>query len=279
MAWRLHERGHDLVVWNRSEEKSKAFNDAGVPVAATPADLAKRVDVLCVCVTNALALEALLFGPDGVAMASAVPDVIVDHSTVSPNETRLIASRVLATCGAPWVDAPVSGGLAGAASGQLAVFVGGEDDAVASVWPVLASVGSNVTHLGPTGSGQGAKACNQVVGFLSFAALAEAFALGSRFGIEAEHLAAALGGGFADTPVLREWRRAMAEGEPLIGPALHVEAIRSYLSGTQFPNYHGPSPKNLSKDLGIISALAAETDLQLPLVQTMRALMSEIRSD
>ena len=278
MAWRLHELGQDLVVWNRSVAKAQAFRDAGVPVAASPADLARRVDVLCLCVTDAAALDAVLFGADGIAEADAPPAVIVDHSTVSPEATRRIAARVREACGAAWVDAPVSGGLAGAASGQLAVFVGGEDEAVAQAWPVLTALGTTVTHLGPTDSGQVVKACNQVIGFLSFAALAEGLALGSRFGIAPRLLATAVAGGFADTPVLREWTRVIDSGAPLIGPALHTEAIMGYLGGTEMPAYDSPSPTNLAKDLGIIAALAEDADLRLPLVEQMRALVTEMRA-
>ncbi|WP_158967325.1 NAD(P)-dependent oxidoreductase [Chachezhania sediminis] len=278
MAWRLHEVGLNLVVWNRSAAKAHAFRDAGVPVAASPADLARRVDILCLCVTDAAALDAVLFGPDGIVGADITPAVIVDHSTVSPDATRRIAERVRSNCGAAWVDAPVSGGLAGAAAGQLAVFVGGEDSTVAHAWPVLTALGASVTHLGPTGSGQIAKACNQVIGFLSFAALAEGLALGSRFGIAPRQLAQALTGGFADTPVLREWTRVVDGGAPLIGPALHTEAIMGHLCGTQLPPYDGPSPANLVKDLGIIAALAKDADLRLPLVEEMRALLTEMRA-
>ena len=278
MAWRLHERGHDLVVWNRSQSKTQRFRDAGVPVATSPADLARQVDVLCLCVTDAKALDAVLFGSDGIVGASVMPAVIVDHSTVPPDATRQIAARVRADTGAAWVDAPVSGGLAGAAAGQLAIFVGGDDADVTRAWPVLTTLGTTVTHLGPIGSGQLAKACNQVIGFLSFAALAEALALATRYNIAPRDLAVALTGGFADTPVLREWTRIIDSDERLIGPALHTEAILGYLSGTQMPDYDGPSPANLAKDLGIIADLAQAADLRMPLVQTMGALMAEIRA-
>ena len=278
MAWRLHGQGHDLTVWNRSPDKSQPFRDAGVSVATSPADLARRVDVLCLCVTDAAALDALLFGPDGITAAEALPAVIVDHSTVSPEATRQIAARVHAACGLPWVDAPVSGGLAGAAAGTLAIFVGGADDAVAQARPVLAALGRTVTHLGPIGSGQVAKACNQVIGFLSFAALAEGLALGARLGLAPRQLAEAVAGGFADTPVLREWTRVIDKGEPLIGPALHTEAILNHLCQTPMPDYDGPSPTNLVKDLGIIDSLAREAGLSLPLVQAMRGLVTEMRA-
>lgn len=278
MAGRLHALGQDLIVWNRSASKMQAFRDVGVPVATSPADLARQVDVLCLCVTDATALDAVLFGPDGIVGANSVPRVIVDHSTVSPEATRLIAARVQSACGAAWVDAPVSGGLAGAASGQLAIFVGGADDAVAQAWPVLTALGATVTHLGPTGSGQAAKACNQVIGFLSFAALAEGLALGSRLGLAPRDLAQAVAGGFADTPVLREWTRVIDSGAPLIGPALHTEAIMAFLSGTPMPDYDGPSPTNLAKDLGIITSLAEDAKLRLPLVQTMRDLVTEMQA-
>jgi 3-hydroxyisobutyrate dehydrogenase-like beta-hydroxyacid dehydrogenase len=204
---------------------------------------------------------------------------LADHSTIPPSDTRRLADRLAHQAGSVWIDAPVSGGISGARAGTLAVFAGGPGDAVEIVRPVLECFASNVTHMGPVGSGQVAKACNQIIGFLSFAAVAEALALGDRHGIDTSRLARAFEGGFADTPVLREWQRALTQDETLLGPALHVEAFRTHLLGKRDgPDYSGPSPANLSKDLRIIRDLADEAQCSLPLIDRMSGFVEQVRA-
>jgi len=279
MAERILTAGHDLGVWNRTPSKTEWFAELGAYVARNPSELADRSDVICLCVTDAAALDAVVFGPEGIASASRTPPHLADHSTIPPSETRRLADRLARQAGSMWIDAPVSGGISGARAGTLAIFAGGPADAVEVVRPVFECFASNVTHMGPVGSGQIAKACNQIIGFLSFAALAEALALGDRQGIDTSRLARAFEGGFADTPVLREWQRALTQDKKLLGPALHVEAFRTHLLGQRNgPDYSGPSPTNLFKDLEIIRDLAEEAQCNLPLVERMAAFVEQVRT-
>jgi 3-hydroxyisobutyrate dehydrogenase len=218
MAARVLHSGFELYVWNRTAAKAAPLIAAGARVAATPADLAQQVAVLCVCLTDERALEQVIFGADGVASAGARGLVVADHSTVSPAATREMARRFEAT-GGHWVDAPVSGGVTGAQQGTLSVFAGGAARDVERARPVVMCYAGKMTHLGPTGSGQAAKACNQMVSFGTAAVLAEALHLASRLGLDVSRLPEALEGGLADSAVLRRSAPRMLSGE-LVGSTL-----------------------------------------------------------
>lgn len=278
MALRLLRAGHDVIVWNRTASKAAPLQAEGARVARSPAVLAEISEVVCLCLTDAQATESVVFGPDGLVAGAHLPRYVVDHSTVGPADTRRLASRLADVSTTTWIDAPVSGGSAGARAGTLATFAGGPADAVEAVRPVLEAFSSNITHMGPVGAGQAAKACNQLIGFLSFSLVAEALVLGSRLGLDSARLAGAFEGGFAAVPALGEWQRALGAKEPLRGPALHIEALRAFLSGSaDGPDYTGPSAENLVKDLGIIRALARETATTLPMTEQMAVIHGLLR--
>ena len=279
MAARIADAGYRLSVWNRSPAKVAELTAQGAQQAATPAALADSCDVLCICVTGVEALEDVVFGAAGVARSRTPPAYVVDHSTVPTGDTRRLADRLKEATGSIWVDAPVSGGIVGAERGTLAAFVGGPEHAVDAVRPVLACFCDNITHMGPTGTGQATKACNQMIGFLSAFAVAEALVLGERLGVDVARLPDAFAGGFADTPAIREWRRNMAEG-PLIGLPLHTEAMRAFLSnGPALPAYGGASPANLRKDIDIIRTLARQTGVTLPLIEQMAVMVGLLHAN
>jgi 3-hydroxyisobutyrate dehydrogenase len=211
MARRVLDAGFELHVWNRDPAKAAALVDAGARLAATPAALARAVDVLCLCVTDGHAVEQVVFGDDGIASTLPGGLVVADHSTIHPTESRRIAERFAATGGA-WVDAPVSGGVVGARAGTLSVFAGGEASDVERIRPVVMSFAAKLTHLGPAGSGQVAKACNQMISFGTAAVLAEALNLAARSGLDVAQLPHAIEGGFADSTVLRLCAPTMLSG-------------------------------------------------------------------
>jgi len=247
MARRVLGAGFELHVWNRNPDKAAGLFADGAKLATTPAELAQRVDVLCVCVTDDRALEEVIFGEHGVASAAKRGLVLADHSTIHPVATRKIAERFAMTGGA-WVDAPVTGGPSGAEQGHLTVFAGGEARDVERVRTVLMSFASRVTHLGPVGSGQAAKACNQMVSFGTAAVLAEALNLATRLGLNVGHLPEAMEGGLADSAVLRRYAPMMLSGE-LTGSALTA-----------------------LKDLEIISDLGRETGAPMPMTGLLTSL-------
>ncbi|MDB5874508.1 MAG: NAD(P)-dependent oxidoreductase [Ramlibacter sp.] len=247
MARRILDAGFELHVWNRTAAKAAPLVAAGAHLAATPAALARAVDVLCICVTDDKALEQLVFGAEGIASAGARDIVVADHSTIHPTATRDIARRFEASGGA-WVDAPVSGGVTGAAQGSLSVFAGGQAQHVERVRPVVMSFAGKMTHLGPVGSGQAAKACNQMISFGTAAVLAEALNLAAQLGIDVARFPEALEGGLADSAVLRRSAPRMLSGE-LIGSTLTT-----------------------LKDLEIIVDLGRETGAPMPMTGLLASL-------
>lgn len=196
MAGRLLAAGHELAVYNRSPQRAAALGAKGARVAADPAAAAAGAEVVIVMVSDTPDVEAVVFGPAGAAEGLAEGAILLDMSTISPSATRDFAGR-LASQGARWVDAPVSGGSEGAQKGTLSIMVGGEADDLERLQPVFEVLGSTVTHLGSVGSGQLAKAINQVVIAGTYAAVAEGLVLGLKAGIDVEAALKALAGGAA----------------------------------------------------------------------------------
>jgi 3-hydroxyisobutyrate dehydrogenase-like beta-hydroxyacid dehydrogenase len=247
-----------LTVWNRTSAKAEALGHAGARVAASPAEAAALITLTVL--TNLADVEEVLVREDGLIAgwaAAGVPrPVLVVHGTVSPVGVAALAQR-LAGVGIDVVDAPLSGGVAGAESGALSVMVGGTDDAVSRVWPMLSLVGSTVRHLGPSGAGQTAKACNQVVVAATITALAEALVLADASGIDRTQLLELLGGGLADSEVLRQKRNRWLSGD-----------------------FHGGgSAVNQLKDLRFVAETAAARGLALPVATTLRTVFEQAVAD
>jgi len=214
MCLRLIAAGHPVTVWGRTPERLRPALEAGAAGAASPADLARRVDLLFVCVTDTAAVEAVVFGPDGVWQGAAPGKVLVDSSTIDPLRTREMAGRLRAGTGMGWVDAPVSGGVSGARAGTLAVMAGGEAADVERVAPVMtASFAGRVTHMGPAGAGQATKCCNQMIIAATIGVMAEALNFAAEFGVDAHRVPDALAGGWADSTMLQDHARRMARAE------------------------------------------------------------------
>jgi 3-hydroxyisobutyrate dehydrogenase len=212
MARRLVKAGHDVTVWNRSPGKSAALVEAGANPVANPRDVVDAASILFMCLTDADAVEQVVFGPDGVATASGAGKVVVDFSSIHPEAARGIAARLKMTNGMGWVDAPVSGGTMGAEEGTLAVMAGGNANDVERVRPYVLAMARRLTHMGPTGAGQTAKLCNQVIVGCAMAVLAEATRLAVNAGIDANRLPEALSGGFADSIPLQLFVPRMVQG-------------------------------------------------------------------
>ncbi len=192
-----------LHVWARRPEAADALVEAGAQRAQDCRSLAAACGVVVVVLPDLPQLEELLGGADGLLAGVDAPTTLVVCSTVSPTGVRELAERLGAgTDGlVSVVDAPVSGGPEGAKDAGLSIMVGGSEDDVALVLPVLATMGTPV-HLGPLGSGQVAKACNQLVVAATISALAEAAVIGERSGLDLATLMDVLGGGYAGSRVL-----------------------------------------------------------------------------
>jgi 3-hydroxyisobutyrate dehydrogenase-like beta-hydroxyacid dehydrogenase len=252
MAANLARAGAPLIVWNRTPGRAAGLVALGAQEAETPAAAAARSDVVVICVSDTPDVEAVLFGPHGIAsgVSEAAPgSLVVDCSTISPASTRDFGAR-LAGRGVALVDAPVSGGSEGARLGTLTIFVGGAEADVERARPVLASIGRTITHLGPLGSGQAAKAVNQVIICGAYLGVAEGLVLGMRAGLDPRRLVEALSGGAAGSWVLANRSGAMIEDEYPLGFRLALHR----------------------KDLAIALEMAAAAGLELPVARLTAAL-------
>lgn len=214
---RLLAAGHEVHAWNRSAGKLAPLIEAGVVAAVTPAEVAAGTEGVCLCLMDAVAVDAVMFGADGVASTRGIRWVI-DHSSIDPASTREFSRRLTKTNGAIWIDAPVSGGVAGASTGTLTIMAGGPIDAVAQAAEIMRAYAARVTHMGPVGAGQATKLCNQTIVATVLAAIGEAVGLAQNSGIDAARLTEALAGGWADSKLLQIFvPRMTAPPEKIIG--------------------------------------------------------------
>ena len=199
MAHNLLQAGHGLTVFNRTASSCEPLRAAGAKVAGSPAEAASEAEVLLICVSDDRAAEAVLLDPEAseAAIHGLRPgSLVIDCSTISPATSRRLA-EALAERTIRYIDAPVTGGTEGAKAGTLSVLVGGNAEDLEQARPLLEVLGSAITHFGPVGSGQEAKAVNQVLVAGSYAAVAEALELAERLGLDRQQVVAALKGGAA----------------------------------------------------------------------------------
>ena len=178
------------------------------------------------CVSDTPDVEAVLFGADGVAAGAARGTLVIDTSTIDPAASRGFAAR-LAEQGVGFVDAPVTGGSEGARNATLAILVGGDEADVERAGPMLAAIGRTITHLGPVGAGQAAKAVNQVILAGIYLGVAEGLVLALKAGLDVEQVVAALSTGAAQSWVLANRSgRMLANDYPLgFRVALHLKDL------------------------------------------------------
>jgi 3-hydroxyisobutyrate dehydrogenase-like beta-hydroxyacid dehydrogenase len=227
MARHLVNAGHTVTVHNRTRSREEPLAALGAQRAASPGEAAIGADCVLTCVSDGPDLEEVVLGRGGIAETLMGGAVLVDCSTVAPSTERRIAAE-LESRGASLVDAPVSGGSEGAERGTLTVFCGGSDAAVQKARPLLEAFSRSITHLGPTGAGQAAKAVNQIVIAGTYAALGEGLAYAERAGLPLEPLVEALGGGAADSWVLRNRSGNMISSSYPLGfrTSLHLKDLR-----------------------------------------------------
>ena len=196
MTLNLLKAGYRVVAWNRSAGRVDEAVAAGAERGASPADVAARAEVIVVCVTASAAVEAVVFGADGVSGVvdgARAGSVLIDMSSISPEVTRDIAAR-LQSHGIDMIDAPVSGGQMGAINGTLSIMAGGDAAVLDRVRPVLEAMGQKITHCGPTGAGQTVKVCNQIVVSLNALAMCEALLFCQKSGVNPTTMLEAISG-------------------------------------------------------------------------------------
>ncbi len=254
MAANLLAAGFPLTVHNRDRSREEPLRALGAAGAASPAAAARQADILCLCLSDDAAVRAVLLeGPEAAIAGLASGSLVVDFSTIAPATSEALAAR-LAERGVAYLDAPVTGGTEGARAGTLSVLVGGAAADLERARPLLAVVGGRISHFGPVGSGQRVKAVNQVLVAGSYAAVAEALALGRRLGLPMAEVGAALREGAADSWALRHRAEGMLSGHFPLGFRLAL--------------HH--------KDLRIALEAAAATGLSLPVSERVAAMEAEL---
>ncbi|WP_018262709.1 NAD(P)-dependent oxidoreductase [Methylobacterium sp. WSM2598] len=250
MARRLCAAGHAVRVWNRTPDKAAALVAEGARVAQDPRDAAREADAVICMVSSGPVSDEVLLGPEG-ALAAMRPGSVLAVMSSIPVETARRQAGIAAAASLLYVDAPVSGGEAGAVAGTLAIMAGGSPDAFARIRPILAAMG-RPTHVGPAGSGQLAKLANQAIVASTIVTVAEAITFVERGGADPAKVREALLGGFADSTILKQHALPMIE--------------RTFAPG-------GPAKYQL-KDTGTALAHAASLGLDLPVLSLVDRLFA-----
>jgi 3-hydroxyisobutyrate dehydrogenase len=262
MVIRLLGAGYRVQVWNRTRSKLDALLGRGARAAESPAALTRASDIILMCVTDQRAAEEVLFGPSGIAEGGSAEKLVVDFSSIAPASARAFAVRLEHQCAMGLIDAPVSGGVAGAQNGTLVVMAGGKAEHLERARPVLQVVAQRVTRMGESGAGQVTKLCNQVIVGCLFPVLAEAVRMAEAAGVDASMLPEALKGGFADSLPLQVFGPRMARRD--------------------FANPSGTA-HTLLKDLENAAAVARDAAVPMPMARTAaelyRLLLAQGRGD
>jgi len=241
MALNLMKAGYAMTVYARRPESAVPLLDKGASVVATPADVARRSNVVFSLVTSSADSEQIALGANGIVEGATAGTVLIDMATISPLVTRRIA-HALSERGTEHVDAPVSGGPAGAQTATLAIMAGGKLAVFERIKPLFDCLGKTVLHMGDHGAGQTTKACNQLALTVTAQAAAEALTLARRCGLDPARVHEVLMGGVAASRVLELFGKRMVS--------------RDFGQGIDTRLYH--------KDLGIVLDLAQESGLPLP---------------
>ncbi len=254
MAENVVAAGHVLRVWSRRPESSAPLVAAGATACATPREMAEACDVVVTVVTNGDDVRRVALGDDGILAGLRDGGVHIDMSTIAPGVARELSAHY-AQRGAEFLDAPVSGGSVGAQAGTLAIMVGGDELALERVRPVLEAMGKTIRRVGPSGAGQVAKACNQMIFVTALQACAEAMHLARASGVDPARVRAALLGGSAWSKALEVW------GDKMV--------TRDFSPGVESRLHH--------KDFSILMNEAMKTGVPLPVAaqvwQQLNAMM------
>jgi 2-hydroxy-3-oxopropionate reductase len=202
MAVHLLRAGHEVRAHDTRPEAVEELAGQGAVVARSVAAAAEGAELVITMLPDTPQVEEVVLGPDGLLHNPPAGRLLVDMSTISPTATRRMAEE-LASAGIAMLDAPVSGGPAGAKAAKLSIMVGGPEEAVARARPVLEAMGTTIVHVGDSGAGQTVKACNQLVCAMNIQAVCEALALGRAAGLDVAKLREVLLGGAASSWMLQ----------------------------------------------------------------------------
>jgi 2-hydroxy-3-oxopropionate reductase len=256
MAVHLAIAGHAVAGYNRTPDKAQPLVEAGGRAAESVADAVADADVVCVMVPDSPDVEEVLAGEGGVFDNAKSGALVIDFSSIRPDVTAALAATA-AERGFRLLDAPVSGGEAGAKNAALSIMVGGGADDFEAAKPLLDVVGKTVVHVGPAGAGQTVKAANQLIVAANIQALAEAVVFLEAYGVDTKAALEVLGGGLAGSAVLNQKKENML--------------TRSFAPGFRIDLHH--------KDLGIVTAAAREAGVVVPLGGLVAQLMASARAN
>ena len=231
IAERLKEMGHDVVVWNRSAEKTRLLADAGAEVASTPADLAGRAEVILTILTDAEAIETVYRGPSGVLSADLAGKLVIEMSTVQPETEVKLAAKVRAK-GAAFVECPVGGTVGPARTGKLIGLAGTSEADFARAKPILDQLCRRLEHVGEVGAGASMKLAINLPLMVFYQALGEAYALTKHLGKDTGWMIDLFADSSGGPNVLKNRGPTIAKalsGEDLGAPAFDVDSIRKDL--------------------------------------------------
>jgi 3-hydroxyisobutyrate dehydrogenase len=213
MAGHLAKAGHQVTVYNRTAAKAEAWvREHGGSHRATPVEAAKGAEIVFTCVGNDDDVRAVVLGPEGAFKGMEGSAILVDHTTASADLARDLAARAKEK-GLGFLDAPVSGGQAGAVNGKLTIMVGGEPQVFKRAEPVMAHYGRAVTLMGPAGSGQLTKMVNQICIAGLVEALAEGLNFATRAGLDSKRVVEVISKGAAQSWQMDNRAHTMVEGK------------------------------------------------------------------
>jgi len=253
MAANLVKAGFDVTGHNRSPDKVKALVEAGGRGADSAAEAVRGADVIITIVPDSPDVEEVTGGDDGIFAHAKKGALYIDMSSIRPDVSVRVA-QAGRDAGLRVLDAPVSGGEAGAIEGSLSIMVGGEPEDVEAARPVLDALGKTIVHVGPAGSGQTVKAANQLIVAANIEVLAEAVVFLEAYGVDTEAALEVLGGGLAGSTVLQRK-----------GPNM---LAREFAPGFRLALHH--------KDLGIVTSAAREAGVVIPLGAVVSQLVAAL---
>jgi len=256
MAVHLQNAGFDVCGMNLSPERTEPLVEAGGRAATSIAEAVKGADVVAVMVPDSPDVEEVLAGEGGVFESAASGTLVIDFSSIRPDVTASLAEQAREK-GFRMLDAPVSGGEAGARNAALSIMVGGDAEDFAEAAPIFDAVGKTIVHVGPSGSGQTVKAANQLIVAVNIEVLAEALVFLEAYGVDTEAAMEVLGGGLAGSKVLEQKKPNM------LG--------RTFEPGFRIDLHH--------KDMGIVTSAAREAGVVIPMGALAAQLMSSARAN
>ena len=253
MADNLLNKGADLMVFTRSLEKISAMKKKGAKGASSIEEISKETELIFICLPN---VETSIQIVKGIKNYSNDVKCVSDHSTVSL-KTTIESHRLLNKNGISFLDAPISGGPVGAKDGTLSIMVGGELDDYTMALPYYKMMGSTVKHIGKTGTGTAMKLINQLLTAVHTTAAAEAISLANAVGITINDAMEILSVSFGNSKMLER-------SAPIIRDKTYTESL-------------APA-RNLNKDIHIITELANDLNLNLPLIKSTKVLFDEYKN-